>query len=142
MEYATEVSHTSVVRTLVADPIGHCRLVSLTQSEVITAIRRWQSEGRSVSAVSGRWLVLRSAISWAVAEGILRSNPLAGICAARPGLSRDATIPWRRSGRFLTVAETFVRQTHTDLDANPDCKTARSGGFRGRTGPAPRAIGG
>ena len=69
------------------------RLVSLTQSEVITAIRRWQSEGRSVSEVSGRWLVLRSAISWAVAEGILRSNPLAGMRGpARPQPRRHHTL--------------------------------------------------
>jgi integrase len=127
-KHATEVSHTSVVRTLVADPNWPLRLVSLTQSEVITAIRRWQSEGRSVSAVSGRWLVLRSAISWAVAEGILRSNPLAGMRGpARPQPRRHHTLAEVR--QILTVAETFVRQTHTDLDANPDCKTARRAAF-------------
>jgi integrase len=43
------------------------------------AICRWRGEGVSVPKVSVRWLLLRGAVSWAVAEGLLRLNPLAGM---------------------------------------------------------------
>lgn len=82
---ATVASHRPVVKALMADELGRRRLVTLTAGEVLAAICRWQSAGLSVPTVSGRWLVLRSAVSWAVAEGILRSNPLAGMRGpARP----------------------------------------------------------
>ena len=82
---ATVISHASVLKALVADPIGRRRLINLTAGDVRAAISRWQAEGLSVPTVSGRWLVLRSALSWAVAEGLLRSNPLAGVRGpARP----------------------------------------------------------
>jgi hypothetical protein len=74
---ATVASHKHVVRALVEDSLGRRRLVSLTPSDVRAAICRWQSAGQSVSTVSSRWLVLRSALSWAVSESVLRSNPLA-----------------------------------------------------------------
>ncbi len=51
----------------------------LTHGDVRAAICRWQAAGLSVATVSARWLVLRSAMSWAVAEGVLRTNPLAGM---------------------------------------------------------------
>jgi hypothetical protein len=50
---ATAVSHTSVARTLLDDPLGRRRLVLLTQSDVIAAICRWQTSGVSVPTVSG-----------------------------------------------------------------------------------------
>jgi site-specific recombinase XerC len=43
------------------------------------AICHWHGEGVSVPKVSARWLLIRSAVSWAVAEGLLRLNPLAGM---------------------------------------------------------------
>ena len=43
------------------------------------AICRWRGAGVSVPKVSARWLLIRSAVSWAVAEGLLRVNPLAGM---------------------------------------------------------------
>ena len=82
---ATVRSHRPVVRALIDDDLGRRRLVTLTAGDVQAAIRRWQKAGLSVPTVSGRWLVLRSAVSWAVGEGILRSNPLAAMRGpARP----------------------------------------------------------
>ena len=43
------------------------------------AICRWRGEGVSVPKVSARWLLRRGAVSWAVAGGLLRLNPLAGM---------------------------------------------------------------
>jgi len=72
---ATVVSHRPVVRALIEDDLGRRRLVALTPAEVRAAIVRWQTANLSVATVLARWLVLRSAVSWATTEGILRSNP-------------------------------------------------------------------
>ena len=76
---ATVGSHRPVVRALTADAFGRRRLIVLTHGDVRAAMCRWQADGLSVATVSARWLVLRSAMSWAVAEGVLRTNPLAGM---------------------------------------------------------------
>jgi integrase len=76
---ATAVSHRHVVSALLNDPLRHCRLQSLTPAVMRAAICRWREEGVSVPKVSARWLLIRSAVSWAVAEGLLRVNPLAGM---------------------------------------------------------------
>ena len=75
---------------------GRRRLVALTPGDVRAAICRWQSAGQSVSTVSSRWLVLRSALSWAVSEGVLRSNPLGGMRG--PGSTRAASAPYAERG--------------------------------------------
>jgi hypothetical protein len=49
----------------------------------------------SVAKASARWLLIRGAVSWAVAEGLLRLNPLAGM-RGPPGRSRGATTAWTR----------------------------------------------
>jgi integrase len=61
------------------DPLCRCRLQSLTPAVIRAAICRWRDDGVSVPKVSARWLLLRGAVSWAVAEGLLRVNPLAGM---------------------------------------------------------------
>ena len=76
---ATVASHRWVVRGLLDDGLARRRLVTLTAGDVRATIARWQEAGVSVATVSGRWLVLRSALSWSVAEGILRVNPVAGM---------------------------------------------------------------
>ena len=76
---ATITSHHHVVSTLAGDPLCRCRLQALTPAVMRAAICRWWDEGVSVPKVSARWLLLRSAVSWAVAEGLLRLNPLAGM---------------------------------------------------------------
>jgi integrase len=76
---ATITSHHHVVSTLAGDPLCRCRLQALTPAVMRAAICRWRDEGVSVPKVSARWLLIRSAVSWAVAEGLLRLNPLAGM---------------------------------------------------------------
>jgi site-specific recombinase XerC len=100
---ATVASHRHVVSTLVGDPLSvcRCRLQSLTPAVVRAAICRWRDEGVSVPKVSARWLVIRSAVSWAVAEGLLRLNSLAGMHGPGPALApsqpgRGAPSPHRR----------------------------------------------
>jgi integrase len=76
---ATAVSHRHVFSTLLGDPLCRCCLQLLTPGVMRAAICRWRGEGVSVPKVSARWLLLRGAVSWAVAEGLLRVNPLAGM---------------------------------------------------------------
>lgn len=115
---ATVVSHRPVVRALIADPLAHRRLVVLTPGDVRAAIGRWQAIGMSVATVSARWLVLRSALSWAVGENVLRVNPLAGMKGPpRPDPRRHHTLEEVR--RILRVAEDAVETAAGSLSADP-----------------------
>jgi integrase len=121
---ATVVSHTHVVQTLLADTIGRRRLVLLTPGEVTAAICRWQGAGLSVATISGRWLVLRSALSWAVAEGIMRSNPLVGMRGpARPQPRRHHTSGEVR--QILAYVEGNAARTMAALAADRESGTLR-----------------
>ena len=116
---ATVVSHRPVVHALIADALGRRRLVTLTAGDVRAAICRWQADGLSVPTVSARWLVLRSAVSWAVGQGILRSNPLAGVRGpARPEPRRHHTLAEVR--QLLSTAEENAARTAFELNRNPD----------------------
>jgi integrase len=85
---------------------------------VRAAICRWQAAGLSVATVSARWLVLRSAMSWAVAEGVLRTNPLAGMRGpARPEPRKHHSPVEVRL--LLGTAEILVAKATTQLSAKP-----------------------
>jgi integrase len=115
---ATVASHTHFIRSLSEDPLGRRRLVALTAGDVLAAICRWQSAGPSISTVSSRWLVLRSALSWAVSEGVLRSNPLAGTRGpARPRPRRHHTLSEVR--RLHRCAEETVERATIAHSENP-----------------------
>lgn len=125
---ATVVSHRPVVRALIADPLGRKRLVTLSDGDVRGAICRWQATGLSVATISARWLVLRSALSWAVAEGILRSNPLAGMRGpARPQPRKHLSSSEVR--RLLETAERLVLEATTRLRPNPNSARCRASLF-------------
>src|SRR5437773_4571696 len=115
---ATVVSHRPVVRALMADRLGRRRLVVLTPGDVRAAISRWQTAGMSVPTVSARWLVLRSALAWAVGENLLRVNPLAGMKGPpRPDPRRHHTLEEVR--RILSVAEDAVDVAAGELSVDP-----------------------
>ncbi len=125
---ATVVSHAHVVRMLVADRLGYRRLVLLTPGDVTAAICRWQTEGLSVPTISGRWLVLRSALSWAAAEGIMRVNPLVGMRGpARPQPRRHHTLAEVR--QILALVEFNAAGATAALDAEPGSKMLRRAAF-------------
>jgi integrase len=107
-----------VVKALMGDPLGRRRLVTLTPSDVRAAICRWQADGLTVPTVSARWLVLRSAVSWAVGDGVLRSNLLAGMRGpARPEPRQHHTIGEVR--KLLRTAEENVERSAAALAADP-----------------------
>ncbi|MGP8180505.1 MAG: hypothetical protein ACLP1E_06970, partial [Acidimicrobiales bacterium] len=72
----------------------------------------------SVPTVSGRWLVLRSALSWAVVEELLRSNPLAGVRGpARPQPRRHHSLAEVR--QLLGYAEQEAERASAFLVGEP-----------------------
>ena len=116
---ATVQSHCSVVQALLADPVAHRRLVVLTLGDVHAAICRWQAGQVSVPTVSARWRVLRSAMSWAVVEGVLRANPLVGVRGPpRPTPRRHHTVAEVR--QILRAAEAAVDHVAGNLAADPE----------------------
>jgi integrase len=115
---ATVVSHRPVVHALLADPLAQRRLAVFTPGDVRAAICRWQVSGVSVPTVSAGWLVLRSALSWAVGENILRANPLAGIKGPpRPTPRLHHTIAEVRL--LLRTAEAAVDRLGVELSGAP-----------------------
>lgn len=115
---ATVASHRWVVRGLRDDAIARRRLVTLTAGDVRAVVARWQEAGVSVPTVSARWLVLRSALSWSVAEGILRVNPVAGMRGpARPEPRTHHTISEVQT--LLGAAGEQVERANAALLADP-----------------------
>jgi hypothetical protein len=116
---ATVTSHRHVVSTLLDDPLSRCRLQSLTPAVVRAAICRWRDDGASVAKVSARWLLIRSAVSWAVAEGLLRLNPLAGMRGPpRPQPRRHHSLDEVR--RLLVAAGDAVASAEDVFSRQPD----------------------
>ena len=115
---ATYASHHHVVDDVIADRLARRPLLTLTPGTVRAAIVRWQSCGSSVATVSARRLVLRSALSSAVTEGLLRSNPLAGVRGPpRPRPRLHHTLD--EVHRMLTVAEADVTRLSAALQEDP-----------------------
>ncbi len=73
---ATRSSNASVARFLATDPLGGVGLAAINPAVVESALSQWHRRGASAALVWGRWAVLRSALSWAVAQRLLRTNPL------------------------------------------------------------------
>lgn len=68
--------------------------------------------------MSGRWLVLRSALSWAVGENLVRVNPLVGMKGPpRPDPRRHHTLEEVR--RILHAAEHAAEVAGDELAADP-----------------------
>jgi len=126
---ATITTHRHVVSALLGDPLCRCRLQSLTPAMVRAAICRWRGEGVSVPRVSARWLLLRSAVSWVVAEGLLRLNPLAGMRG--PPRPRPRPRPRRHHSldevrRLLAAAGDAVASAENAFRRQPGSHATRS----------------
>jgi integrase len=66
----------SNAKALRADAIAGRRVATLRPEVVRVAMAQWTASGATVSVVSGRFRVLRSALGWAQAESIIDRNPL------------------------------------------------------------------
>jgi integrase len=120
---ATVASHRHIVATLLEDPLCRVRLQSLTPAAMRTAICRWRGEGVSLPKISARWLVVRGAVSWAVAEGVLRLNPLAGMRGPpRPTPRHHHSLA--EVGRLLAAAGGAVRSAEKTVADRPASREA------------------
>jgi integrase len=115
---ATRSSHTSVVRFLTRDPLGRVGVAALTPMVVDQALARWRATGGSAALVWGRWAVLHSCLSWAAAQGMVRSNPILGMRAPMRPTPRKHLLPAEVTKLLRTAAE-HVREAEVALRADP-----------------------
>jgi integrase len=104
---ATWVSARSNVRAVSRDPLSSRRVAKLSPEVMRAAMARWEAAGLSVSVISGRFRVVRSAVGWAHVERILDRNPLSGMRGpARPGTRLH--LPVDDVVRLLATSEDLV----------------------------------
>lgn len=115
---ATRSSNTSVARFLAADPLGRIGLAAVTPAVVESAFSRWRRLGASAALVWGRWAVLRSALSWAVAQRLLRRNPLEAMRAPPRPLPRTHLLS-SEVAILLRTADEQVAAANARLDVCP-----------------------
>ncbi len=128
-KHATVVSHSHVVAQLEHDPVTRRRLVLLTATDMTRAVRRWQQDGISTPKISARWLVIRSALSFAVAEGLLRTNALTGVRGpARPRPRRHHTLSEVR--QLLASTASRAETAMTAMTDQPTSLLLRQRAFR------------
>jgi integrase len=73
---STWTSARSNAKALSVDAIAGRRVATLRPEVVRVTMARWHASGATVSVISGRFRVLRSALGWAQAESIIDRNPL------------------------------------------------------------------
>ena len=131
---ATYTSHRHVVDDLIADPLARRPLLTLTAGAVRAAIVRWQVCGVSVATVSARWLVLRSAISWAVTEGCAVEP--AGRGARSAASTAPAASHPRRGASHAHRRRSRRGQVVRGLGGGPDVAVVATIGVQRRAGTA------
>jgi integrase len=124
-------SHDGVIRSLRADGLGRCQVDRLTPAVVQTALARWAAAGATVAVLSGRFRVLHSAISWALCERPVRSDPLVGMRSpARPYPRKHVRHELVR--RLISTAERLEDKARARLVLveRPDCRARSRALFR------------
>ena len=125
---ATRSSTCSAGRLLAQDRFALVGLAVLRPAHVETAFARWRATGASTALVWSRWAVLHSALSWAIAQGYLRSNPLEAIRAPpRPTPRKHLVVAEIATllavaeiATLLAVAGLRVESAAADLEAAPE----------------------
>lgn len=115
---STWTSARSNAKALSADAIAAARRVATLRPEVVrVTMARWQTSGATVSMVSGRFRVLRSALGWAQAESIIDRNPLGDMRGPqRPGTRMH--VPEHDLLALLRMSEVLVGKVEAALDGS------------------------
>jgi integrase len=116
---ATWSSNRSVGRFLASDRLAGFGPAGLCPAQCERVMARWRASGASVAVVWGRWAVLRSALSWAVAQRYLRRDPLEGMRAPPRPVPRKHLLPGEVA-RLLAVAADQVEMATENLAAAPE----------------------
>jgi hypothetical protein len=114
---STWTSATSNAKALSADPLAARRVSSLRPEAVRAAMARWRDGGGSVSVVSGRPRVLRSALSWAQSESIIEHNPLRDMRGS-PGPGTRMHVPVAQVAELIVTSERLVEKAQAALDGS------------------------
>jgi len=96
---------------------------------VQAAMSRWADGGASVAMISGRYAVVHAAISWAIAERLLRFDPLAGMRAPPRPYPRKH-LPPELVSRLITIAERRREKAGAGLAEHPGSRGALMRLFR------------
>lgn len=126
---ATYRSYGTPARFLHHDPLGAVKLGRLTPARVDAAINRWIGDGAGPAVVLGRYRLVHSAITWAMHEQLLRSDPLAGHRAPRAPLPRKHLHP-KLGRRMLEVADRLAEKAMAAMDERPDSRARALAAFR------------
>lgn len=101
----------------------------LTPARVDAAIARWIREGSGPAVVLGRYRLLHSAITWAMHEQYLRSDPLAGHRAPRAPLPRKHLRP-ALGRRLIEEAERLAEKAGAAFGERPGSRRLLLAAFR------------
>lgn len=111
--------------------LSRCQVDRLTPAVVQTALARCAVAGATVAVLSGRFRVLHSAISWALCERLVRSDPLVGMRSpARPYPRKHVRHELVR--RLISTAERLEGKARARLVLveRPDCRARARALFR------------
>ena len=112
---STWTSARSNVKALSKDPIALRRVSSVRPEVVREAMARWKESGASVSVVSGRFRVLRSAFGWAQCESIIERNPIGDMRGPpRPGTRMH--VPVTDVATLIATSERITEKAEGALD--------------------------
>jgi integrase len=114
---STWTSAKSNAKALGADSIADRRVSLLRPEAVKVAMARWTEAGATVSVVSGRFRVLRSALGWAQSESIIERNLLRDMRGPpRPGTRMH--VPVRDVATLIATSEQLVAKAEAALDGS------------------------
>ena len=114
---STWSSARSNAKALSGDAIAERRVSSLRPEVVRIAMARWTTQGSSVSVVSGRFRVLRSALGWAQSEAIIDRNPLRDMRGPpRPGTRMH--VPVGDVAVLIDISEKLAEKAEAALDGS------------------------
>jgi integrase len=98
-------------------PIANRRVSTLRPEMVRVAMARWRESGATVSVVSGRFRVLRSAVGWAQSESIIDRNPLRDMRGPpRPGTRLH--VPVADVASLIELSERLVEKAAAAVDGS------------------------
>ncbi|WP_253858096.1 site-specific integrase [Prauserella alba] len=112
-----------------ADALGWVRLGLLGPWVLDAAVRRWQAAGIGAGEVRGRLAVVRAAVRWAGASGLLAGDVLAGTRGVSCGAPR-AHMPVGVVGRLVALAGGDVARARDRVACRPWSRSAVLALFR------------
>lgn len=114
---ATLRSASWMVKVINNEPLARRRVNLLRPSVIRVVMATWRDQGVTVASVSGRFRILRSALTWASTEGIIDHNPLREMRGPeRPGTRLD--VPADQIAALIARSEIAVEKAEANLDGS------------------------